>query len=111
MKIPDISVAIETKRITLKLGFAPSEFLGATTDAWKDSAIIYKTLFDWIRSKAWHLSAQEIEDIESAIRDKLPNYRPTNFKSNQPSNPYVRCQVWRASVIGGWLVHKVVDRD
>src|SRR5437762_4380478 len=23
------------------------------------------------------------------------------------SNPYVRCQVWRASVVSGWLVHKV----
>jgi hypothetical protein len=61
-----------------KLGFASSEFLGASADSLKESLVIYKTLLDWVRSKSWRLSPQEIDEIESAIREKLPNYVPTD---------------------------------
>lgn len=86
MKIPEIHAKVEARRIIGKLGFgwASSEFLGASADSLKDSLIVYKTLLDWIRSKSWQLSPNEIEDIESAIREKLPKYVPTRFDEDPP---------------------------
>ncbi len=79
MDIPEIHVEIETRRIIIRLGFGPTEFLGASAESLKDSLIIYKTLLDWIRTREWHLSDAQIRDVESAIKTKLPNYKPTRF--------------------------------
>lgn len=83
MKVPEIHSKIEARRIINKLGFASSEFLGASAESLKDSLIIYKTLFDWIRSKSWQLSPQDIHEIESAIQEKLPKYVPTRFDDDR----------------------------
>lgn len=90
MKIPEVHVEVETSRIINKLGFASSEFLGASAESLKDSLIIYKTLLDWIRSKSWHLSEQDIQDIESALQEKLPKYSPTRFGGDRTIQPTKR---------------------
>ncbi len=79
MEVPEIYAEIELQRAVLKLGFAPSEFLGAKPESLKDSLIVYKTLLDWVRSKGWRLSDAEIVDIESAMKEKLTDYSPTRF--------------------------------
>lgn len=63
----------------MRLGFGPTEFLGASAESLKDSLIIYKTLVDWTRTKDWRLCDAQIADVESAIKEKLPNYKPTQF--------------------------------
>lgn len=82
--VPDIHAHIEMNRAFLKLGFSPSELQGADPTTWEDTLVIYKVLFDWIRSRRWVLSAQDIQDIESAIHEKIPNYTTTSFDPPSP---------------------------
>jgi hypothetical protein len=84
-KVSDVCAEIELNRMILKMGLVPDELQGATTERWGDLLVIYKTLFDWVRAKNYYLSAREIEEIESAIKEKISEYSSTSFGESSPN--------------------------
>ena len=73
-KVSELQTEIESQRIILGLGFVPSELLGASNDEWRERLMTYKVIVDWIRSKNWALTSEQRAMMETAVRERLPNY-------------------------------------
>lgn len=97
MKDFDLSTEIEMHRAIHVLGFSTDDIdkilmefdrsqlsdregLGLLIRQLTDRAVVYKGLFDYVRLKGFTLSKHEQKELEDTLREKIPDYKPTDFK-------------------------------
>lgn len=97
MKNFDLSTEIELRRMSHIMGFStddinkilmefdrsqlsPREGLGLLIRQLTDRAVTYKGLFDYIRFKGYTLSKPEQKEVEDTLKEKIPDYKPTDFQ-------------------------------
>lgn len=93
----DLSTEIEMHRAVHEMGFSTDDIdkilrkfdrsqlsdqegLGLLIRQLTDRAAVYKGLFDYVRMKGFTLSEKDRREVENTLREKIPDYEPTDFE-------------------------------